>query len=116
MSDSTGHLLVEIIFAALLLTALGATILAIFRRPAWYWVAGIAAYFWSGMSVIGMLLVSISFVLLALAIGHSAGWIHSAKQSLVAIAASLVIWLVVLLTVDDYWVFWPVFQAVPNAP
>lgn len=116
MSDSTGPSLAEIIFATLLLTTVGATILAVFRRPAWYWVAGIAAYYMSGMSFIGMLLVSISFALLALAIGHTAGWIHSIKHSAVAIAAGLLIWFVVLLTVDDYWVFFLAGWWIPDTP
>ena len=116
LSATATSLLVQIIFSTLLLTSIIAASLGILRSPAWYWIAGIAAHFWSGMTLIGMLTVSLSFVLLALAIGHTTGWIHSIKRSLVAVAAGLLIWPRVFLTVDDYWVFWPVFKAIPEAP
>ncbi len=107
MSKDMIILLIRIIFWTLVGTAMTATILGIIQRSGWYWVAGIAAYLASGMTIIGMLTVGVSFVLLALAIGHTAGWIHSIKQSLVAVAIGLVIWVVVINTVDDYWVFFP---------
>lgn len=109
-------LAIQIIAFGLIGITIAAAALGLVRNPRWYWVGAVSAYLVSAGSVAGMLLVSASFVHLALALGHSAGWIRSPAQSVGAVIVGIAVWAVVAATVDDYWVFFPIPRLIPDSP
>ncbi len=46
-------------------------------------------------------------MLLALAVGNSLGWLTSVLRVVIAIGSGVLVWLVLVYHVDDYWLFFP---------
>jgi hypothetical protein len=78
----------------------------------WYWLAILALYDFSFLTgfTIGLNVLAAVWILLALAIGHSLGWITNRKRAFFASLLGLAIWLPCVLAVDDYWLFFPLRQ------
>lgn len=90
--------------------AVAFTILGILRSPSWYWLAAILTYVVSaiGAMTIGILILSIAFALVALAIGHMLNRITHAKQSMAGIGIGLLAWAIVVSSGLRDWIFEPV--------
>jgi len=75
----------------------------------WYWLAILASYNFSFLTgfTIGQTVMVVVWILLALVIGHSLGWITNFKRTLMASLLGTAIWLLTVLTIDDYWLFFP---------
>lgn len=103
-----------LIFSILFYLLVGITILAVVLalkiNPKYYWIGGLTSYFFSflGSFSIGIYTLSITFVLLALALAHKMGWIKNHWHSMLVIVISLVVWILSILTIDDAWLFFPV--------
>lgn len=101
------------IFAVLFYGLAGFTVVAIglgaTGRPRWYWWAALASYacsYLSGFSI-GLLVLSLTFVLVLLALGHSTGRIRARWHSAAAIILGVALWWLAVTTIDDYWLFIP---------
>lgn len=101
--------ILAVIFYGLALFSVAAISLGASGRPRWYWWAALSSYvcsFLSGFSI-GLLVLSATFVLLLLALGHRlrliTAWWHSAG----AFALGLGLWWIAVTQVDDYWLFLP---------
>lgn len=83
--------------------------LAISNDKRWFWAAGLFIYFVSflGSWSIGVYTLSITFVLWALALGYSLKLIKKPYQAVWAILIGIVLWAVMIMTLDDYWWFLP---------
>lgn len=103
----------EIIAMVVIGIPLVTIILGIVRGPRWYWVAGMSTYMLAAMSVAGMLIVSLSFVLFTLAFGHTVSLVSAPLHSLGMIMVGLAAWALVVRTLDDYWVFLPISWFIP---
>lgn len=102
-----------VIFAVLFYLAAPLALVAIIAgawdHPRWYWVAAGLIYFDSFVSgfSIGLYLLSLSFALAALALGHSLGWVRRFWHSTLAVIVGLLLWFGAVNTIDDYWLFLP---------
>ncbi len=96
----------------LLIVGFGALLAAASDRPRWYWGAALATWVFSflGGFSIGLYTLSATFILTALAIGHSLGLIRRTQHSLLAVIGGLSVWLLLITTVDDYWLFFPLVE------
>lgn len=101
--------ILSILFYLLVALTILAVILAVGVSPKYYWLGALTSYIFSflGGFTIGLCLLSITFILLALALAHTWGWIHKPLHSMVTISMAVIIWLVSIKTIDDYWLFWP---------
>jgi|GEM_PF-1911158 len=99
------------ILAYLMLAVTGLAVwLAVKGDKKYYWVGGIAMYFFSfiaGFSI-GLLTLSISFVLLALAITHRMRWVNNSWHSVATVIVAIVAWGGSVNFIDDYWFFLPI--------
>jgi hypothetical protein len=100
----------SIIAFLLLGIAVAVTLLGILSNYKWYWVAGILMYIFNYLAAfsIGLYTLSFTFVLWTLALAHSLGWIKRFRDSVAAVFIGLIIWIVVVSAVDDYWLFRPI--------
>ncbi|MFD2444899.1 hypothetical protein ACFSO7_13090 [Bacillus sp. CGMCC 1.16607] len=97
-----------IAFSALFI-AIVSTSLAIKGNHRLYWLAAIGIYIFSciaGFSI-GQLTVSLTFVLLALAIGHSFHLVRRKWHNAICVGLGLLVGVIMILFVDDYWLFFP---------
>lgn len=93
-----------------LLIAVVATFFAIKGHHQLYWIAAIAIYIFSfiaGFSI-GQLTVGFTFILLALAIGYTFGWIKNMIQVLTFTGIGAGIGLIIVLYAGE-WKFLPFF-------
>jgi hypothetical protein len=90
--------------------AVAVTLLGIASNYKWYWVAGTFMYIFNYLAAfsIGLYTLSFTFILWTFALAHSLGWIKRFRDSAVAVFIGLIIWIVVVTTVDDYWLFRPI--------
>ncbi len=100
----------------LLLLIMGyvATMLAVDGHYRWYWGAAFATWIFSGLGVfsIGIFTLSTTFVLAALAAGHSMGLIRQFRHSLLAASGGLALWAMLLATGNVVaWLLFPVCGA-----
>ena len=89
-----------------------AIVLAVMHSHHWYWVAALASWnfsFLTGFSI-GLYAFSVTVVVMLLALGHLLGVIHQAWHSVLAVASGLALWAVLIATVDDYWLFFPIYH------
>ena len=87
-----------------------AVLLSLKGGKKYYWAGSVAMYFFSfitGFSI-GLLTLSISFILLALALAHSMKWIKGFLHSLVTASIALIAWGGSVYFIDDYWLFLPI--------
>jgi hypothetical protein len=82
---------------------------AIFGYHYLYWLAAIAIYVFSCLSAfsIGQKTVGLTFVLLALAIGGSLNFLNNMLQFMICFLVGLGIGVLMVLYVDDAWLFFP---------
>lgn len=101
--------LFSILFYLFLAITIISVILAIKKDPKYYWVGALTSYIFSflGSWSIGIYTLSITFVLLALALAHKMGRIKNNFSSLIVIFIALLIWLLSITFIDDYWLFFP---------
>jgi len=101
--------ILPVLFYLLVGITLLAIILAIKISPRYYWLGAFTSYIFSflGGFSIGLYTLSITFILFALALAHTLRWIKSPLHSFLIIFAALVIWMIMILTTDDYWLFLP---------
>lgn len=102
-------MILTVVFYLAALLAVGASLAGARGRPRWYWVAAMLIYldsFLSGFSI-GLYLLSLSFALAALALGHSLGWVRRFWHAALANSTGLLLWYAAVNTVDDYWLFLP---------
>lgn len=83
--------------------------LAISVSRRFLWLAAFSSWLLSLLASfsIGLYILVLTFVLLALAVGFSTGWIRSYVGEIVAVALGVVGWLLAVWLVDDYWLFFP---------
>lgn len=97
------------IFWGLAIFTVTAIALGAYGKPRWYWWGALTAYlcsFLGGFSI-GLYLLSITFVLIMLAAGHSLKQIRSFRHTAVAIAIGLGLWWLAVTWVDDVYLFMP---------
>jgi hypothetical protein len=84
-------------------------IFAIIGKRMLYWGAAASIYIFSFLSgfSIGQLTVGLTFVFLALAIGYTFKRINRKSDFLSYTAAGILIGVLIVLFVDDYWTFLP---------
>lgn len=92
-----------VIFWTLALFTVVAIGLGAYGKPRWYWWATLSSYLCSflGSFSIGLYLLSLTFVLVVLALGHSFKQIHAAWHSAFAVALGLGLWWLAVTKVDD---------------
>ncbi|MBY0147862.1 hypothetical protein [Neobacillus niacini] len=98
-----------IAFAALILSIVS-TFYAIKGRYQLYWIAAIGIYIFSfiaGFSI-GQITVGFTFVLLALAIGHTFNMIKNKLHFTTFLGVGLLVGFFMVVFVDDYWLFFPI--------
>lgn len=101
--------IIALIFVFLIVFTVVAIVLGTGGRPQLYWWAALSSYvcaFLSSFSI-GLYILSLSFALLSLAVGHSFRWIRTLWHSVGAVAIGLALWLLAVLTIDDYVLFFP---------
>ncbi|WP_366923127.1 hypothetical protein MFMK1_003619 [Metallumcola ferriviriculae] len=92
-------------FGALVITGLSVLLAA--EGITWlYWVGGLSMYFFSYM-ISSVYALSISFVILALALAYAMKWITSFRKFLITVISAIVIWRVSILITDDSILFLP---------
>lgn len=96
-------------FYGLALFTVVATGLGAYGKPKWYWWAALSSYVCSflGSFSIGLYLLSFTFALVLLALGHSFRLIHAWWHSACAVALGLGLWWLAVTLIDDYWLFFP---------
>ena len=100
-------MLVLLVAALVVLIGIG---LAFHYSKSYLWLAAFGSWVFSflGSFSIGLYTLVITFVLLMLAIGFSAGWIKSGLHEVLAVVAGVALWVVAINTVDDFWLFFPI--------
>ncbi len=104
--------LLSLLFFFLLSLTITAIMLAVVKTYHLYWVAAVASYiasFVSGFSI-GLYFFSVTVVVTVLALGYTSGVIRHWWQALLATVGGLVLWVVLIVNVDDYWLFFPVHK------
>jgi len=78
-------------------------------KPKWYWGAALSSYVCSflGSFSIGLYMLSLTFIFLSLAVGHSFQLIRTRWHSVSAVAISLGLWALAITTIDDSVLFYP---------
>jgi hypothetical protein len=101
--------LLFVIFYGLVLFTVIAAGLGVSGRPRWYWWAALSWYICSFLSSfsIGLLLLSLTFALASLALGHSLGLIRAWWHAAGAVALGVGLWWPAVMLIDDYWLFLP---------
>ncbi|MBP2018707.1 hypothetical protein J2Z79_002122 [Symbiobacterium terraclitae] len=101
--------IVAVLFWALVPFTLVAIGLGVSGKPRWYWWAALSSYVCSFLSgyTIGLLVLSLTFVLVLLALGHSYRLIRAWWHSAAAAALGVALWWLAVLNIDDYWLFLP---------
>ena len=99
----------SVIAFSALIVAVVSIIFAIKGRYQFYWIAAIGIYIFSFLAgfSIGQLTVGLTFIPLILAIGYTFGWIKSKVQSLMFLCLGILIGFLMVLFVDDAWLFFP---------
>ncbi|WP_404452798.1 hypothetical protein LG329_01395 [Virgibacillus necropolis] len=97
-----------VFYAALFITVI-TTILAIKGNHQLYWVAALFTYIFSfiGGFSIGQITVGLTFVFIFLAVGYSFNIIKNNLQLTLFVIVGLMVGLILVLYVDDYWLFFP---------
>lgn len=98
-----------VLFYSMAVTTVVAIAMAILRNPRWYWVAVGASWIASllGAFSIGLYLLVVTLVTLALALGHSFGRIRRFHHAVIAAVLGVAAWAVLVSTVDDLYLFYP---------
>ncbi|MEW6173894.1 MAG: hypothetical protein AB1510_12675 [Bacillota bacterium] len=78
----------------------------------WYWPAALCLYVFSflGGFSIGLLTLVFPFILVSIALGHALGRIKKSSHSLIAGTIGAGLWLISFRTIDDYWLFFPIYK------
>jgi hypothetical protein len=87
-----------------------ATIVAIKVNSKAYWLAGLFMYiasFLSGFSI-GLYLLVLLFTLWVLALAHSLNWIKNQLHYVLFVAIGVLLWIISITTIDDYWLYYPI--------
>ncbi|WP_342429511.1 hypothetical protein [Neobacillus sp. FSL H8-0543] len=97
-----------IAFSALIVAVITITF-AIKGRYQFYWIAAIGIYIFSFLAgfSIGQMTVGLTFIPLTLAIGYTFGSIKRKVHSLMFLCLGILIGFLMVLYVDDYWIFFP---------
>lgn len=98
-----------VIFFGLALFTLVAAGLGVYGEPRWYWWAALSSYlcsFLGGFSI-GLYLLSLTFVLLFLALGHSLRLLRAPWHSACAVGLGLGFWWLAVLKMDDALLYFP---------
>jgi hypothetical protein len=100
--------LVGLFYALSALTLLCA-VLAVYRSPGWYWAAALLAWAVSflGSFSIGLYTLVFAVVFLALALAYQFRLIKTRLHLVLTIFLGVIVWAVLVSTVDDYWLFLP---------
>lgn len=101
--------IVAVIFVCLVAFTVLAAGLGAAGKPRWYWWAALSSYVCSFLSSfsIGLLVLSLTFIFLSLAVGHSSRLVRTRWHSVTAIAISLGVWALAITTIDDSVLFLP---------
>ncbi|MEW6181758.1 MAG: hypothetical protein AB1500_01085 [Bacillota bacterium] len=85
---------------------------AIIKDHRWYWLAALCLYVFSclGGFSIGLITLVFPFVFILIALGHALGRISNIRHSAIAGVIGAGLWLISFQTIDDYWLFFPVFK------
>ena len=89
--------------------AIASTFFAVIGKYQFYWGSAIGIYIFSllaGFSI-GQIMVGLTFIPLALAIGHSLGWIKNKIHSSIFLCIGILIGFLIVFYVDDAWLFFP---------
>ncbi len=83
--------------------------LALSRSRRHLWPAVLTSWLGSflGSWSIGLLTLVVTFVLLAIAIADSRGWLTSSLRVGITVAVGVISWWVAINVIDDYWLFFP---------
>lgn len=74
-----------------------------------YWIVILSSYafsFITGLSI-GLYALSLTFILLALYIAGSFGWLKKTVHLILTVGIGVFIWWIAISTIDDYWLFFP---------
>lgn len=99
----------SVIAFSALIVAVVSFFLAIMGKQQLYWISAIGIYVFSfiaGFSI-GQLTVGLTFIPLTLAIGFSLGWIKGKTDYLLSAGVGILIGVIFVLFVDDYYTFFP---------
>jgi hypothetical protein len=99
-----------IAFSALII-AIVTAFFAIRGNYRFYWVSALGIYLFSfiaGFSI-GQLTVGLTFIPLALAIGHTFRWIRTKVHSIIFVSLGIIFGVLMVLFVDDAWLFFPLW-------
>lgn len=98
-----------VIFYGLALFTVVATSLGAYGKPGWYWWAALSSYVCSflGSFSIGLYLLSLTFVLVLLAMGHSFRLIQASWHSACAVVLGFGLWWFAVTMIDDSLLFFP---------
>jgi len=101
--------MVEFIFVLSFAFTVLTAILANVNNKNWYWVSGLCMYIFSFLASwsIGGHTLSVVFALWALAIGYSLKLIKKFYHAIMAVVVGLVVWFVMINTLDNVWWFLP---------
>lgn len=101
------------IFSVIAFSALIVAVVSIFfaikDKYQFYWISAIGIYtfsFLAGFSI-GQMTVGLTFIPLVLVIGHSFGWIKNKIHSIIFLCLGIFIGFLMVLYVDDAWLFFP---------
>ena len=98
-----------ILFYSLTALVILSVILAIARSPRWYWLAALLAWavsFLGGFSI-GLYTLVLAVVFLLLALAYQLKLIKTPLHVILTILLGAAVWAVLVLTVDDGWLFLP---------
>lgn len=102
-------ILVQIILGLSGLLTLLTLFLAVKRSYKWYWISGLSTYIFSflGSWSIGVYTLSLVFILWGLAFAQSLNLMKKTWHFIVVVTTCLIAWLITIVTIDDYWWFFP---------
>lgn len=92
--------MLTVIAYSVLAIALLTVFLAVRIHPYWYWLSAFSMYIFSvlGMLTIGVFTLSLSIILLVLAIAHSLKLIKNKFHTFIAIVVGFLLWVVTYLS------------------
>ena len=87
-----------------------------FNKPVKFLLLGLMIYYFSFLTLwsIGIYLLIFSIFFLQLAIAYTFNLARNNYYVMLLFGISLLIWLVCILNIDDYWIFWPLFNFYEN--
>lgn len=100
---------IAVVFVCLAVFTLVAGGLGVTGRPQWYWWAALSSYvcaFLSSFSI-ELYILSLTFILLSLALGHSFRLVRTLRHAILASVIGLAVWFLAVTLIDDSVLFLP---------